>query len=137
MILRHRSTDLRAEANERRSQAENRRMALFRLRLQLALKIRRPPTLEVDGEVVGYEPTERWRSRCKGGRLEINPTHEDFPALLSEALDLSAAREYDMKRTAELLGITSSQLTKLFRQYRPALEEVNARRAELGLRELR
>ena len=31
-----------------------------------------------------------WQSRCSGG-LKINATHDDFPALLAEALDVLAA----------------------------------------------
>ena len=29
----------------------------------------------------------RWSARCRDGRLSINPEHDDFPALLAEALD--------------------------------------------------
>ena len=38
MVLRHRETGLLASASERRSQEENRRAALFRLRVVLALE---------------------------------------------------------------------------------------------------
>ena len=37
VVLQHRPTGLNAEANERRSQADNRRVALQRLRLRLAI----------------------------------------------------------------------------------------------------
>ena len=42
VVLTHRLTGVMAEAAERRSQAENRAAALFRLRVNLALEIRRP-----------------------------------------------------------------------------------------------
>src|SRR3989442_8957319 len=42
VILTHRPTGIRAEASERRTQGENRRAARFRLRIELALTVRRP-----------------------------------------------------------------------------------------------
>ena len=42
VILTHRPTGISAQASERRTQGENRRVALQRLRLELALTIRRP-----------------------------------------------------------------------------------------------
>src|ERR1700757_3064998 len=68
VILTHRPTGIRAEASERRTQGENRRAALSRLRIELALEIRRP----IDRPPV---PSELWRSRCRGGRIVINPKH--------------------------------------------------------------
>src|SRR3954447_22776780 len=81
VVLRHRPTGLVAEANERRSQSENRREALRRLRLALVLLVRRP----VDPM---EPPSPLWRSRCRGGRIALNPDHEDVPAMLAEALDV-------------------------------------------------
>src|SRR5579884_1829603 len=73
VVLTHRPTGLRAEASERRTQGENRRAALSRLRIELALAVRRP----IERSAV---PSALWRSRCRGGRMVINPEHEDFPA---------------------------------------------------------
>ena len=42
VILTHRPTGISAQASERRTQGENRRTALHRLRLELASTIRRP-----------------------------------------------------------------------------------------------
>src|SRR5512136_1849191 len=42
VILTHRPTGLSAEAAERRTQGENRKYALFRLRVKLALEVRGP-----------------------------------------------------------------------------------------------
>src|SRR5713101_7600430 len=53
VVLTHRPSGLVAEANERRSQAENREAALFRLRINLALSIRLP----------SGPPSALWRSR--------------------------------------------------------------------------
>ncbi len=80
VILTHRPTGIVAEAAERRSQIENRREALFRLRIKLALEIRSPI------EVGSHAPSPLWRSRLRGGKVVVSPEHDDFPALLAEAL---------------------------------------------------
>lgn len=128
-ILSHRPTGLSAEANERRSQGQNRAVALMRLRLVLALEVRRSPD-----PIAG--PSPLWRSRLKGERIAVNPLHEDFPALLAEALDAVEASDADTKRAAGTLGCSSSQLVKFLKLEPRALKRVNDRRAELGLRPL-
>jgi hypothetical protein len=129
IVLTHRPTGVAAQASERRSQAENLAAALARLRLNLALETRTPVA-------PGYTPSELWHSRCRGGRIVVNPAHADFPALLAEALDVLAARDMDVKAAAEALGCTPSQLTKFLKDEPRALALVNARRQELGWRPL-
>lgn len=126
IVLIHRPTGIRAEANERRSQAENLQTALHRLRLNLALEVRhdRDP-----GEI----PSPLWQSRCRAGRIVVSTEHDDFPALLAEALDVLEAAEMDLKRASEQLGCTASQLMKLLRSEPKAWLRVNQRRQECGL----
>ena len=76
VALVHRPTGVRAEANERRSQAQNRTVAVFRLRLKLALAVRAARDKHT-------APSPLWRSRCHGGRIAVNPSHDDFPAMLA------------------------------------------------------
>ena len=129
VVLYHRPSGLVAEANERRSQSENKREALRRLRFALALEVRRPvDPLE--------PPSPLWRSRCKNGRLALNPDHEDVPPLLAEALDVLESRELDPKAAADVLGCSSSQLVKLLKLEPKALAKVNRRRLGRGLRPL-
>jgi hypothetical protein len=129
IVLTHRPSGVGAQASERRSQAENLDVALARLRLNLALEVRSPISPD-------YVPSELWRSRCPRGRIVVNPGHDDFPALLAEALDVIAARDMDLKAAAELLGCTASQLTKFLKDEPRALGLVNDRRRQLGLRTL-
>jgi len=124
--LLHRPTGVRAEAVERRSQAENRRVALGRLRVSLALDIR--SCLPDD-----YRPSPLWQSRCRGGRIGVSPSHADFPAILAEALDVIAACDDDVKRAAEELGCTTSQLVKLLKRQPRAIGRVNRCREQRGL----
>src|SRR5262249_6794682 len=129
VILIHRPTGIRAEASERRSQGENRRAALYRLRIELALGVRRP--IAPAGAGPG-RPSVLWQSRCRGGRITVNPAHEDFPALLAEALDVLQALDDDPKAAAATLGCSTSQLIKLLKQVPRAIGQVNERRRQAG-----
>lgn len=127
VILTHRPTGVSAEASERRTQGENLAAALFRLRLNLALNIRCP---------AAASPSELWKSRCRGGRITLSHEHDDFPAMLAEALDVLHARAMDMKAAAGALGCSASQLTKLLKDEPRAMIQVNEARARAGLRPL-
>ena len=127
VVITHVASGVRGEASERRSQEQNRRVALFRLRVNLALAVRTP----------SREPSPLWRSRLRGGRLEINPAHEDFPSLLAEAMDALASVDGDVSEAAARLDCTASQLTRLLKHEPRAMQKVNDRRAELGLRPLK
>ncbi len=129
VVLRHRPTGLIAEANERRSQAENKKAALFRLRILLALAVRQ--TVETPPR-----PTPLWQSRVRGGRIVVSPEHDDFPALLAEALDVLEAAGMDVKAASEALGVSATQLTRLLKAEPRALARVNAHRGGLGRRPL-
>jgi hypothetical protein len=128
--LRHRPTGVRAQAFERRNQAENQQAALRRLRLRLALEVRCSPQPE-------RGPSPLWQSRCRGGRIDVSASHDDFPALLAEALDRIATRNGDLAEPAAALGCTASQLLKLLRKEARALALVNQWRGDRGLGRLR
>ena len=126
--LHHLPTGVRAEASERRSQAQNHAVALFRLRMNLALEVRRSRGLD-------YVPSPLWQSRCGGG-LKVSASHDDFPTLLAEALDLLADLDAEPKSAAGLLGCTPSQLVRLLKLDPRALALVNRWRAERALHAL-
>lgn len=128
--LLHRATDVTAEASERRSQAENQRVALGRLRINLALEVRCDC-------LAGQAPSLLWQSRCRAGRIGVSASHDDFPTLLAEALDRIAARAGDVKEAAEELCCTASQLVKLLKREYRAIDLVNGWRRERGLATLR
>ncbi|MFM9963775.1 MAG: peptide chain release factor family protein [Planctomycetaceae bacterium] len=126
VIVRHEPTGIEAEGNERRSQAENRQVALFRLRVRLAVEFR---TVRAADRV----PSELWRTRCPAGRISVNPTHVDFPTLLAEALDVLAVCEFDIPAAATALTCTGSQLLKLLKDERSAFEQLARERQRRGL----
>lgn len=129
VVITHRASGITAEASERRSLEENRRRALFRLRVNLALGIRCP--IRTD-----QAPSPLWQSRCRGGKVIVNPEHDDFPPLLAEALNAVVALNMDIPASAEWLEATSSQLVKFLKQEPRAIELVNRARERQGLRKL-
>lgn len=131
VVLEHEPTGVRAEANERRSQRENLDMAVWRLRLKLAVTVR-SETLPADAS-----PSDLWRSRVQHDRIVVSATHEDFPSLLAEALDWLTAARFEVKLAADRLGCSASQLIKFLKTEPPALQLVNAERQKLNLGPLR
>lgn len=130
VILRHEPTGVEAEANERRCQAENRQVAVFRLRIRLAVVFRTVRSAE-------SVPSDLWRSRCREGRISVNPSHLDFPTILAEALDVLAVCEFDHLAAANHLGCTGSQLVKLLKDERSAFERLNQARIARGMPRLK
>ena len=128
VILLHRPTGISAEASERRSQADNRRVALFRLRIRLALFHREPPEAG---------PSPLWRSRVQGGRILIGVDHDDYPAIVAEALDRIIAADLDMPAAAAGLGVSPSQLVHMLEKEPAALGALNRLRGAAGLKPLR
>ena len=128
----HKPTGLIAEANERRSQAQNRAVAIRRLRLLLAVDVR---TLQAGATLP--PPSTLWKSRCAGRKLRINPGHDDFSVLLAEALDVLAVLDWDTRAAAAHLGCSTTQLVRFLADEPRALQKLNEHRGETGLRPLR
>lgn len=122
--LTHRPTGITAEASERRSQAANLSAAARRLRISLAIEVRRS---------ADAAPSLQWRQRCRRGVVRINPDHADFPSLLAESLDVLQDAEWNVPIAADRLGCSASQLVKLLRQEHRAMTLLNERRRAAGL----
>ncbi len=131
VFLEHVPTGIEAQAAESRQPERNRQTAIHRLRVRLALQHRLGVPLP------GYEPTPLLKSRVRGGRLALNPEHWDAPAILAEVLDVLSAVHDDVAKAALLLDLTSSQIIKLFKDFPPALAELNERRHQRGLKAYR
>lgn len=133
--LTHSATGLMGQASERRSQKENAVKALFRLRLNLALDYRSP--LKDEDFAIPYQPGPWWTSRLRGQKIRINPEHRDFPSALAEVLDLLAFHQDDLPKTAEWLGVSTSQLIKFLATEPRALGSLNQRLQSAGRRTYR
>jgi hypothetical protein len=131
VVITHSPTGIQGEASERRSQEQNRQVALLRLRTNLAIHHRTDVCAE------NYEPTALWRDRCRSRRISVNPQHEDFPAILAEALNLLAACGWEPKEAASRLLCSPSQLVKLVQLEPHAFVELNRQRSQRELRPLR
>ena len=62
----------------------------------------------------------------------MNPEHDDFPALLAEAMDVLQAMDDEPRAAAEALGCSATQLVKLLKEEPEALAQINGRRRQAG-----
>ena len=131
VVVTHVPTGIAAEANERRSQAENLKVAVWRIRMKLACEIR------TEGVVGDVQPSDLWQERLSGRKLKINSQHSDYPSLVAEALDAIAICAGDVRAAAEQLGTSQSQLCKLLREHYPALSAMNKIRTTHSLHTLK
>ena len=65
--VQHVPTRIEAQATERRSQAQNRHMAIKRLRRRLAVQVRTAASRD------RHQASELWRARRQGDKLSVNP----------------------------------------------------------------
>ncbi|WP_153558337.1 peptide chain release factor family protein [Roseimaritima sediminicola] len=129
VVLHHRPTEVTAEANERRSQAENRQRAVQRLRSTLAVVVRCQPD---------QDPADaRLRQQHRGRQVWVAERNAARPAVLSLVLDDAWAAEGDLQAVASRWETTASQLLKLLRSEPPALDYLNQMRGWFELRPLR
>jgi hypothetical protein len=125
VVLLHRPTGITAEASERRSQADNRRVAARRLRLALALGHRRAP------DPTG--PSPLWLARTASGRIAVALDHDDYPALVAEAFDCLEANGWQLPPAAAALQVAASQLARLCRREPAVWTALGRHRAAAGL----
>ena len=133
VILTHTPSGVSAQASERRSQVENKRVALRRLRLHLAVEHRCPPRSPTG---LGEIASDLWRRRRQGERVVCSAEHRDFPALLAEAMDVLADSGWDPKKAGLRLGVTPTQLVRLCKGAAPAMVKINESRKARGLHAL-
>lgn len=128
IVITHRETGVSGQASERRSQLDNRAMALARLRLNLAIAVR----VERETEDESVIPGEVWRRRASGGKIEVSVNHSDFPILVAESLDWIDAFQFELSTAAAWLQLSTSQLVKFLKLCPDAWQLVQRKRHELG-----
>ena len=132
IFIEHTPTGIRAESTEHRSQSRNQEQAVFRLRILLAIEHRSP--LELPETMT---PSALWLSRLKGVQINVSTQHDDFPAILAEALDNLARHNWDPKDAKLALNCSASQLIKLLKKEPRAFACLNRQRTIIGLFPLR
>lgn len=141
----HLPTGHRASASERRSQSENRAMAIHRLRCILAVAVRTEtihdatihdatihPASAIPAPMASMGTSPTWQQYVRRGRIQISESNPDFPALMAEAMDRLAALDWNVAQSAQSLETSGTQLIKLLSQYAPALKELNAQLVARG-----
>lgn len=132
--LRHLPTGVSAIAEDSRSQAENKAIALRRLRAQLALRHREPVALEA------FAPSPRLAALVAGGAAPLGEKTRQTPEFwlaMGELLDVLFADGCELRVTAERLGIGTAALSKLLLRDEAVARQVNEERAVRSLRPLR
>ena len=130
--LRHRPTALMAQAEESRSQHENKARALRRLRRTIALQLRR----QVDPEE--YEPSELLCTCVsRSSKLSVGRRDQRYHAAVWEILDVLHACGMRMSSAAGLLGVSTANLSKFLRADAVLWRRVNEMRTAAGLRTLK
>lgn len=121
--LHHAPSGVSAHAEETRSQEENRRHALRRLRERIAFEVRAPFGLEApDG------PPEFVAQR-RGTSFTVNSKNPNFPLFAATALDALAAAGGSYAAAAKALGLSTSQLLKFLQSDRELWRTVSETRA--------
>ncbi len=130
VTIEHVPTGIRVSASERRSQAENRRVAQRRLRRALALEHREPPgdPRALAAAVAPY--------RTASG-LRVSEDNPDFPTVLAAVLDLLAWHEQHIGPAATQLQLSTGQLVRFLKRVPAAWEHINRVRRQAGLHPLK
>ncbi len=125
----HAPTKIHAVATDSRSQRENRIHALRNLRHKLAIEIRR----EIP-DLTNYRAPD-WLAEYGG--LHINAKNPRYAAAMAEVLDVLKAMHWNVSKSAVMLGVTMSALTRFLHDDPPLWTHVNRARSSLGMKPLR
>jgi hypothetical protein len=104
--LTHLPTGIHVLAGESRSQAENKRRAVRRLKLRLAIDVRHT----IDPRF--FEPPAWFDQVKQVGRLAASHHNEHYARLASLVLDLLDAQRGSIGDVAKLLGVSTSSVVK-------------------------
>ncbi len=126
-----------AAASERRTQNENRKVAMQRLRCKLAVEFRpAAESLVAEHSAKTISVSEVWTKYCRDGRVDIAESNVEWPSILAEVIGVLCRCEWSVSSAATMLGTSSSQLVKLLKKYPPAFAMLNQERKSRGQRPL-
>ena len=132
IVVTHRDTRITGEATERRSQSQNRQVAIHRLRIRLAIRLR---TKQAD--VTTGSSLATFAESYGGVRLRIAESNLHYASLLAALLDRIFQQQGDLTAAASDLLTTSSQIVRLLRAQPEALKIVNGWRSDASHHPLR
>jgi hypothetical protein len=120
-----------ASASERRTQNENRKVAVMRLRCKLAVEVRLATQIDSASPLI---TSDTWRLYCRDGRVDVSDTNQDWPSILAELMETLSRYDWNVSEAAVTLGTSSSQIVKLLKKYGPAFQLFNEERKSRGQR---
>jgi len=132
----HAPTGVSAQAYDSRSQADNRRRALSRLRMKIACAVRRPidpASAAVPAAAASCLFTPRKGPPGAPKRLKIGRKDHRFWSVAQFLLDLLEASGGRLADAAKALGITTSNLTSVLKADRHLLAAAQDLRRRHGL----
>ena len=128
VFLHHEPTGIVGEATERRSQADNRAVALQRLRFRFAVEVRTASVFDAPASAEEAEIREQFR----GKSIRLNDRNEAKPAILALVLNDLHASGGQPSAVAPLWLTTTSAIVGLVKSQPPAFALVNAIRSHHG-----
>jgi len=130
--LMHPATGISVIAEESRSQHENKARALRRLRMAIALRMRK----ELGSD--GFALPERVRPYFKqDAPLQVNHKNPLYPLICAVLLDALYCGQGSLGDASRLLGLSTGRLSRFLGKDRELLHAVNELRAHFALRPLR
>ena len=130
--LTHLPTAFAVIAEESRSQSENKLKALKRLRLAIALRVRKQlsaGSFTIPGEIREYFKPD--------APLQINPKNPLYPLACATALDALYLAAGKIGAAAELLSISTGRLNKFLSKDRDLISAGNELRTHFNLKPLK
>jgi hypothetical protein len=129
--LRHRPSGLTGEANESRSQHENRARALRRLRLEIAFSLRAP--VAIDACAPGVPITGALKEALASGKFAMSPKNPHFPSAIAALFDVLEVCGWQLAQAAPQLRMTTSALSRALSEEDIVFRAANERRTALSL----
>ncbi len=127
VCLEHEPTGIRAEASERRSQAENRKVALRRLRMALAMQY----------PVPDQAARALWDERLVAGQRNPSAKSDVFPTLVACAMYALDQSDFHAHVSARDIGVSTARLVRFLQVYPQVWQYVNQQRTLRDLKPLR
>ncbi len=134
VFLTHRPTGVIGEATERRSQADNRAVALRRLRYSLAVEVRTTSGIDLK---IQNDLESQIHQRYKGHSMRLNESNVDKPAVLAMILNDMHAAGGQPSAVSAAWNVSTSRIVGLLKSYAPAFAFVNKVRQHHGRRALK
>jgi hypothetical protein len=111
-------TSITATASDDRQQSINKKRALRRLRLAVAMELR--------------EDVETWQ-----GQLDMNPKNQQYPQFIACLLDHLLAQQWQVSEAAKSFALSTGKLIKIIAKDDTLWQFINSQRQKAGYKPLK